>query len=64
MTGWISHEMQGTQMPDERLNKRLEKLLTSLSGNREPSAISKRHAETHVTVVYSRHSPCSTYTRA
>ena len=34
---WISHEMQGTQMPDERLNKRLEKLLTSLSKNGEES---------------------------
>ena len=34
---WVTHELQGTQMPDERLNKRLEKLLTSLSKNGEES---------------------------
>lgn len=35
MMSWVTQEMQGTQMPDERLYKRLEKLLTSLSKNGE-----------------------------
>ncbi len=37
MTSWVSHEMQATDMPDERLKKRLAKILTRLSRNAEES---------------------------
>ncbi len=37
MTSWVSEELQATAMPDERLEKRLAKILTRLSNNAQES---------------------------
>lgn len=37
MTSWVTHEMQASNMPDERLKKRLTKIVTNLRKNAEES---------------------------